>query len=73
MRRNSVSSSMIASVGYDFKANVLEVEFRRGDVFQYLNVPHGEYLALMSADSHGHYLHDHIRSKYSFRKLWKGK
>ena len=39
MKRVAVDSSSIASVGYDSKAYVLEIEFRNGGVYRYLDVP----------------------------------
>ena len=38
VRRVPVESSSIASVGYDATARTLEVEFRHGAIYRYLNV-----------------------------------
>ena len=40
MKRVPVSSSNLASVGYDPELRVLEVEFHNHTVYQYRNVPH---------------------------------
>jgi hypothetical protein len=69
MNRISVSSSNIASIGYDPVAHVLEIEFNDGSIYQYENVPQSEYDGLMSAASHGQYLDQHIKGVYSYRKI----
>ena len=54
MFRNIVSSSRIASVGWE--NNTLEVEFHNGAVYQYYNVTQSEYNNFMNAPSLGHEL-----------------
>lgn len=54
MFRNLVSSSRIASVGWE--NNTLEVEFHNGAVYQYYNVTQSEYNNFMNAPSLGHEL-----------------
>ena len=39
MERVPVESKALASIGYDAEARVLELEFRQGKVYQYLDVP----------------------------------
>ncbi|MBE9156990.1 KTSC domain-containing protein [Nodosilinea sp. LEGE 06152] len=69
MNRISVSSSNLASVGYDLSTQVLEVEFLNGSIYQYLGVPSSVYDGLMAASSHGSYLDQHVkRAGYSYRK-----
>ena len=53
MERQYVSSSNIASIGYDSDSMILEIEFLRGAVYQYYDVPQSIYDGLMAADSHG--------------------
>lgn len=69
MSRISVSSSNIASVGYDSWSNTLEIGFHSGGVYQYYGVPYSEYAGLMEASSHGSYFHAHIRNCYRFRRI----
>jgi len=65
----SVSSSNIASIGYDAERHILEVKFHDGSVYQYYDVPAHLYNGLMSASSHGKYLHRFIMSGgYAYRK-----
>ena len=61
MFRKSVTSSVIASVGYDEANRILEVEFRSGSIYQYLSVPPDRYVGLMAAESHGEYFNEHIK------------
>lgn len=69
MERMPVTSSNLQSVGYDLDSETLEVEFHDGSVYQYSNVPQGEYDALMSADSKGTYFSANIRNRYPYTKL----
>ncbi|WP_436493653.1 KTSC domain-containing protein [Actinokineospora sp. HUAS TT18] len=69
MRRQAVSSTSIASVGYDAAVSTLEVEFRNGHVYQYLEVAKRLYWALMSADSMGAFLNREIRDQHEFRRI----
>lgn len=69
MKRENVSSSNLASVGYDEENEILEIEFNHGGIYQYFNVPINEYEALMSAVSHGKYFAANIRNDYEYQKL----
>jgi hypothetical protein len=61
MERQYVSSSNIASIGYDPENMVLEIEFLSGSVYQYYDVPQSIYDGLMAADSHGKFLAAYIK------------
>lgn len=61
MERQYVSSSNIASIGYDSDSMILEIEFLRGAVYQYYDVPQSIYDGLMAADSHGKYFAAYIK------------
>ena len=69
MERISVSSSNIATVGYDQKSSTLEIAFHSGGVYQYHGVPQDIYTGFIGAASHGSYFHDHIRSVYPYKKV----
>ena len=70
MNRMSVSSSNIASIGFDEASNTLEIEFNNGGIYQYYGVPSSEYQALMSADSHGKYFDVNIKKGgYDYDKV----
>lgn len=66
MTRELVVSSSIVSVGYCRARNVLEVEFVRGGIYEYLNVPKEEHRALMSAASKGQHVNSVIKGRYVF-------
>lgn len=61
MERQYVSSSNIASIGYDASDMILEVEFLNGAIYQYYDVPQSVYDGLMSASSHGSYLDAYVK------------
>lgn len=69
MKRDSVSSSNLRSVGYDPETNILEVEFHGGRVYKYFNVPESEYQGLMNAQSHGEYHAEFVKEKYSYERI----
>lgn len=54
MVRNPVSSSRIASVGWE--NDTLEIQFHNGAVYQYYDVSIDEYKSFMSSGSLGHAL-----------------
>lgn len=64
MRRKRVESSMLRSVGYDAKQQVLEVEFHHGRIYQYLDVDEQTYRELIEAPSIGTYFNGNIRDNY---------
>lgn len=69
MERQSVSSSNVASVGYEEDTQTLEIEFHNGSVYQYYDVPKNVYEALMSATSVGSYLASNIKGQYRYSRV----
>lgn len=69
MKRTSVQSSNIASIGYDKESQTLEIEFHNSRVYQYFDVPHGQYSALMSAGSLGSFFHNNIKGYYRYARV----
>lgn len=68
--RTPVKSSDIASVGYDDREQVLEVEFVRGAIYQYFGVPASIYKGLMAAISHGTYLAEYVKQAgYRYKRV----
>lgn len=66
MERQAVSSSNIASIGYDPDSETLEVEFSRtGKLYQYLNVPSFMHERLMQANSVGTFFNAEIKDAYT--------
>jgi hypothetical protein len=68
-KRIKVEQNYLRSVGYDSSNQVLEIEFRRGEVYQYINVPAAVYTDLINAPSRGKYFNANIKEAYSYRKL----
>lgn len=69
MRRASVVSSNIRSIGYDESSRTLEIEFTSGGIYQYYEVPPSVHKGLMQASSHGEYLAAHIKNIYGYRRI----
>jgi hypothetical protein len=69
MQRQPVSSSNIASIGYDEATQTLEVEFLNNSVYQYFNVPVNIHEALMTAPSHGVFLNANIKNHFAYERL----
>lgn len=70
MDRQAVSSSNLASIGYDPNSETLEVEFAKtGKVYEYYNVPQFIYERLMEASSHGVFFNAEIRNVYACSPL----
>lgn len=68
MRRQSVQSSNLRSVGYDAARLILEIEFHDSGVYQYLDVPERVFNGLMSAKSIGSFFHKDIKDKFRYVK-----
>ena len=69
MERKKVSSSKIRSVGYDDRAQILEVEFNNGSVMQYSRVSSDLHRRLMSAGSVASFFEDHIQDTFSEKRM----
>lgn len=69
MERVPVSSSNVASVGYDVATSTLEVEYLDGSVYQYFDVPQHEHNALMGSGSIGGYLNSNIKNQYRYSRM----
>ena len=69
MRRQSVSSTSVASVGYDDAMRTLEIEFKTGRVYQYRGVEAEIFHQLMNAPSKGRFLNAYIRNSYPFSRI----
>ena len=64
-----MESSVLASVGYDARTNVLELGFRAGGVYRYFGVPLRVFDELMAAPSLGRYFQAHIRDRYPTERV----
>lgn len=62
--RTKVESSAITSIGYSKRLRALEIEFRNGAIYRYLEVPIDTYHELMAAASKASYYDANIRNHY---------
>ncbi|WP_128175875.1 KTSC domain-containing protein [[Pantoea] beijingensis] len=69
MKRTAVSSSNLASVGYDVDSLTLEVEFLNGSIYQYYDVPEGVFDEMLNAGSVGSYFSHNVRNSYATQKV----
>ncbi|WP_090481787.1 KTSC domain-containing protein [Nakamurella panacisegetis] len=69
MQRHRVVSTTVASVGYDDRTAVLQIEFVQGQVYEYFMVPASVFHGLMKAASPGRFFGEFIRDKFRFRAL----
>lgn len=69
MKRHRLSSSVIASVGYDDGTATLEVEFRSGEVYRYVDVDSDDADDLLEAVSAGAYLNEWIKPRYRYEHI----
>jgi hypothetical protein len=66
--RVRLGSAPIAAVRYDGKKRTLNVEFRDGNTYRYLNVPAFVYRELLKSESAGAYWNA-IKDQFDYEKL----
>lgn len=69
MMRIEVRSSTLVSVGYDEQKQLLEIEFRKRAVYQYLSVPKAVHEQLIASLSKGKFFDQRIRNKFRTLKV----
>ena len=69
MKRIEIKSSSIKSIGYNIIFKVLEIEFTRGAIYHYYEVPANIVIELIFADSIGKYFHQCIENNYKYEKM----
>jgi hypothetical protein len=65
MKRERVQSSMIASIGHNADASILEVEFTSGTIWQYYDVPKSIYKEMLNSESIGKFFRSAIKDLYT--------
>lgn len=68
IKRKKLTSSAINSAAYNTKNGTLTIEFKRGDKYEYPNVPREHYDGLIHAPSVGKYFNQYIK-QYSVKKV----
>lgn len=69
IKRTPVHSTNVASVGYSRHLRALEIEFVRGAIYRFLDVPPSVYRELLAAESKGHFIAEKLRGKYEFVRV----
>lgn len=64
-----VSSSNIASIGYDEEGQQVYVQFQNGSMYVYKGVPSHEFQNLIEAPSHGSYLNRNFKNVYPYERV----
>ena len=73
IKRVPVVSTNVASIGYSRSLRALEIEFTRGAIYRFLDVPRSVYYKLLAADSKGHFIAENIRGRYRFVRVRSGR
>lgn len=63
------SSRSIEAAVYDRPQAILEVSFRSGASYRYLDVPPEVYHQFLLAESKGRYFNTYIRNRYAYAKV----
>jgi KTSC domain-containing protein len=66
MKRQPVDSSSLVSIGYDSATRVLEVEFRKGGIYQFLDVPEFLFRGLSLSQSKGTFFNRNIEDRFAY-------
>ena len=66
IQRQPVESTSIASIGYQAAGGILELEFRNGAIYRYVEVPAAVFEQMLVAKSKGQYLHRFIRGVFTY-------
>ena len=66
--RQPVSSSDIASLGYDPATETLEIEFHATGVYRYFSVPAEVFETLRNTPSPGKFFRQNIKGKFAWEK-----
>ena len=64
IKRVPIESRAIAAIGYSKRLRALEIEFRNGAIYRYLDVPRSLHRELMNAPSKARFYHQNVRGKY---------
>jgi hypothetical protein len=64
IKRMPVESTALAAIGYSKKLRSLEIEFRNGAIYRYLEVEPEVYESLLNARSKARFYDHNIRHRY---------
>lgn len=60
-------STAIVGFGYDAARRYLEVRFKHGKTYVYLNVPPAIFDQMQKAESKGHFVTEKVKGKFQFQ------
>ena len=70
MKRAPVeNSSLFKSVGYDSPTETLEIEFIKGNIYQYRGVTAADWNDLCKAESKGKHFGQFIRGRFEYKQI----
>ena len=69
MSKIEVKSTSLKSIEYFLEIQMLEVEFVKGSVYDYFDVPQEIYDALINAESVGSFFSKNISKSYVYKKM----
>ena len=69
MERTPVTSDKVTSIGYDKQAEILEIEFINGSVYEYYNITPRLYKQLMKAPCLDRFLNTEIKCAYPYKLI----
>lgn len=69
IKRQPVSSSDIAGIGYDEATETLEIEFHATGVYRYFSVPKSIHDEFVRTPTYGKFFHQNIKGKYAWEKV----
>lgn len=64
-----LESSALTAVAFSSESNILEVEFRNGLIYEYLDVSRSIYEQLLNAASKGAFFGRFIRNCFQYRRV----
>lgn len=64
IHHTAVDSHGVAAIGYSKRLHALEIEFRHGGTYRYLDVPPSVHREMLACDSTARYYNSHIRGRY---------
>lgn len=69
MKREKVKSSNLASVGYDAEKKFLDIEFVKGGLYRYFDVPENKFLEMLKSESLGKYFAAELKNTFTSERI----
>jgi len=64
-----INSSNLTRAKYDTEKRELDVIFKNGSIYQYIDVPWNIFTSFRLSESQGKYFSAEIKNKYTFKKI----